>query len=41
MKIKLDNPEKLGMQGTQGEEKQIRNTTQYVFMNTILANKHT
>ena len=27
---KMDNPEKLATQGTQGQEKQNKNTTQYV-----------
>ena len=29
-KSKMDNPEKLATQGTQDEEKQNKNTTQYV-----------
>ena len=29
----MDNPEKLATQGTQGTEKQTKNTTQYVFDN--------
>ena len=32
--IKMDNPEKLATQGTQDEEKQSKNTTQYV-LNTL------
>ena len=32
---KLDNPEKLTTQGTQDEEKQHKNTTQYVLDITI------
>jgi hypothetical protein len=30
-----ENPEKLATQGTQNEEKQSKNTTQYVFDTTI------
>ena len=30
-KSKMDNPEKLATQDTQNEEKQNKNTTQYVF----------
>ena len=32
---KMDNPEKLATQGTQDEEKQNNNTTQYVLDTTI------
>ena len=35
----MDNPEKLATQGTQDEEKQNKNTTQYV-LDTTLANTH-
>ena len=35
---KKDNPEKLATQGTQDEEKQNKNTTQYV-LNTTIENK--
>ena len=31
----MDNPEKLTTQGTQGEEKQNKNTTKYVLDTTI------
>jgi hypothetical protein len=31
----MDNPEKLATQGTQDEDKQNKNTTQYVFDTTI------
>ena len=31
---KMDNPEKLAIQGTQDEEKQNKNTTQYVLDTT-------
>ena len=31
----MDNPEKLAIQGTQDEDKQIKNTTQYVLDTTI------
>ena len=31
----MDNPEKLATQGTQDEEKQNKNTTQYVLDTTI------
>jgi len=34
--IKNDNPEKLETEGTQDENKQDKNTTQYVLDNTIL-----
>ena len=37
--IKMDNPEKLAIQGTQDEDKQNKNTTQYV-LDTIIHNKH-
>ena len=37
--MKKDNPETLATQGTQDEEKQNKNTTQYV-MDTTMANKH-
>ena len=30
----MDNPEKLATQGTRDEDKQNKNTTQYVFDNT-------
>ena len=30
----MENPDKLATQGTQDEEKQSKNTTQYVFDNT-------
>ena len=33
--LKNDNPEKLATQGTQDEDKQNKNTTQYVFDTTI------
>ena len=36
----MDNPEKLATQGTQDEEKQNKNTTQYVLDTTIDTNKH-
>jgi len=38
----MDNPEKPATYGTQDEEKQNKNTTQYVFdmYNTIYTNKH-
>ena len=32
---KMDNPEKLARQGTQDEDKQIKNTTQYVLDTTM------
>jgi hypothetical protein len=32
---KMDNPEKLAAQGTQDEDKQSKNTTQYVLATTI------
>jgi hypothetical protein len=35
----MDNPEKLATQGTQDEEKQNKNTTQYVLDTTIDAKK--
>ena len=31
----MDNPEKLGTQGTQDDEKQSKNTTQFVLDTTI------
>ena len=31
----MDNPEKLAIQGTQDEEERNKNTTQYVFDNTM------
>ena len=34
-KLKMDNPEKLATQGTQDEEKQNKNTTQYVLDTTM------
>ena len=39
---KMDNPEKPATYGTQDEEKQNKNTTQYVFdmYNTIYTNQH-
>jgi len=33
--MKMDNPEKMAAQGTQDEERQNRNTTQYVLDTTI------
>jgi hypothetical protein len=38
---KIDNPEKLGTYGTQNEDKQSKNTTQYVLGWTSLTNKQT
>jgi hypothetical protein len=32
---KIDNPEKLATQGTQGKDKQNKNTTQYVLNTTM------
>ena len=34
-RFKMDNPENLATQGTQDEEKQNKNTTQYVLDTTI------
>ena len=34
--IKMDSPEKLATYGTQDEDKQTKNTTQYVLGTTIL-----
>ena len=36
----MDNPEKLATQGTQDEERQNKNTTQYV-LDTTICNKQT
>ena len=36
----MDNPEKLAIEDTQDEEKQNKNTTQYVLDTTLYANKH-
>ena len=33
--IKIDNPEKMATQGTQDEEKQSKNTTQYMLDATM------
>jgi hypothetical protein len=35
----MDNPEKLATQGTQDEDKQNKNTTQYVLSTTLLKQK--
>ena len=37
---KMDNPEKLAAQGTQDEDKQNKNTTQYVLDTTIHLQTH-
>jgi hypothetical protein len=37
---KIDNPEKLATWGIQDEEKQIKNTTQYVLDTTICKQTH-
>ena len=36
----MDNPEKLPTYGTQDEDKQSKNTTQYVLDNTVLTHTH-
>ena len=36
----MDNPEKPATYGTQDEDKQIKNTTQYMLNVTIPQNKH-